>query len=188
MSTISNEKTNWYTLRVANAKENKIKEHITMVEGFDKYVSQVLVPQEKVVKIKDNKKIVMTKNLLPGYMLVEFKTDSPNPDVVKEIEMVKYVSGFLKSGDKKLLPLRKSELNSIIGNIEGSQETVNLLIVGESIVVTDGPFKGFNGFIDKIDHSKNSVDIIVKVFDRNTPLSLNLEQIEKRSQPIDQVL
>jgi transcription antitermination factor NusG len=55
-TTVTTEKTNWYTLRVANAKENKVKELISMVDDFDTWVNQVLIPQEKVIKLKDNKK------------------------------------------------------------------------------------------------------------------------------------
>ncbi len=174
------EKTNWYTLRVANNKENKIKEMISMVDNFDKVVNQVLVPQEKVVKLKEGKKIIMSKNLLPGYILIEFKTPNPDPDVVKGIETTKYVSGFLKTPEKQLIPLRKNELMSIIGNIENSEESTNYLVVGEEVVVTDGPFKGFNGVISKADESKKSVDVIVKVFGRETSLTLNIGQVDKK--------
>jgi len=178
-TTVTTEKTNWYTLRVANAKENKVKELISMVDDFDTWVNQVLIPQEKVIKLKDNKKTIVTKNLLPGYILIEFKTNNPNPDLIKDIETTKYVSGFLKSTDKKLIPLRKSELNSIIGNIEESKESLNLPVIGENILVIDGPFKTFNGIVKKIDSDKNLVDVIVKVFGRETALTLTLEQIDK---------
>jgi transcriptional antiterminator NusG len=178
-TTITSEKTNWYTLRIANNKENKIKELISMVDNFDKYVNQVLVPQEKVIKVKDGKKIILTKNLLPGYALVEFKVPNPDPDLIKDIETTKYVSGFLKSADKKLIPLRKNELMSIIGNIEENEASVELPIVGEPVMVIDGPFKGFKGVINKIDSVKKQVDVVVKVFGRDTPLTLNLEQIDK---------
>lgn len=174
------EKTNWYTLRVANNKENKIKELISMVENFDKVVNQVLVPQEKIVKLKNGKKIILSKNLLPGYILIEFKTSTPDPDVVKGIETTKYVSGFLKTPEKQLISLRKNELMSIIGNIESSEESTNYPVVGEDIMVIDGPFKGFKGVIHKTDESKKTVDVIVKVFGRDTPLTLNIGQVDKK--------
>lgn len=174
------EKTNWFTLRVANNKENKIKESISMVDNFDKVVNQVLVPQEKVVKLKDGKKVILTKNLLPGYILIEFKTPNPDPDVIKEIESVKYVSGFLKSPEKKLICLRKNELLSIIGNIESNEEVSELPIEGEEIIVIDGPFRGFKGMVNKIDKNKKTVDVSVKVFGRDTFLTLNIDQVDKK--------
>jgi transcriptional antiterminator NusG len=174
------EKTNWYTLRVANNKENKIKELISMVDNFDDVVNQILVPQEKVVKLKDGKKVIMSKNLLPGYILIEFKTSTPNPDVIKAIETTKYVSGFLKTSDKQLIPLRKNELMSIIGTMESSEESTDLPLVGEEVMVIDGPFKGFNGIVSKVDENKKIIDLNVKVFGRDTPLTLNIGQIDKK--------
>jgi len=174
------EKTNWYTLRVANGKENKIKELISMVDNYDQVVNQVLVPQEKVVKLKDGKKIILTKNLLPGYILIEFKTPNPDPDVVKDIESTKYVSGFLKTPEKQLISLRKNELMSIIGNIESSEEMTDLPVIGEEVIAIDGPFKGFKGTVSKVDGNKKIVDLNVKVFGRDTPISLNIAQIDRK--------
>lgn len=174
------EKTNWFTLRVANNKENKIKEMISMVDNFDKVVSQVLVPQEKVVKLKDGKKVVVNKNLLPGYILIEFKTPNPDPDVIKAIETTKYVSGFLKTSEKQLICLRKNELMSIIGNIESNEGVTDLPMVGEEIMVIDGPFNGFKGVVSKVDDNKKMVDVNVKVFGRDTPLTLSVGQIDKK--------
>lgn len=176
-----NEKTNWYTLRIANGKENKVKELISGVDNYDRYVTQVLVPQEKVVKLQDGKKKILTKNLLPGYALIEFNTDNPDPDLIKDIETTKYCSGFLKDSNKRLIPLRSNELKSIIGNIEESNESVKLPVVGESVLVIDGPFKGFNGVVNKIDSNKNMVEVIVKVFGRESNLSLNVGQIDKQN-------
>jgi transcriptional antiterminator NusG len=174
------ERTNWYTLRVANNKENKIKELISMVDNFEKAVNQVLVPQEKVVKLKDGKKVILNKNLLPGYILIEFNSSTPDPDVIKSIETTKYVSGFLKSSDKKLIPLRQNELMSIVGNMESSEESTEMPIVGEEVIVIDGPFKGFKGTINKVDLNKKMVDLSVKVFGRDTHLTLNIGQIDKK--------
>ena len=178
---IKGDKTNWYTLRIANGKENKVKELISYLDNYDKHVVQILVPQEKVVKLKDGKKMILTKNLLPGYILIEFSSDNPDPDLIKDIETTKYCSGFLKTSDKKLISLRKNELQSIIGNIEDSVESVKLPVVGENVIVTDGPFKGFRGIVEKIDPNKKLVEVIVKVFGRETNISLNVGQIDKQN-------
>lgn len=179
VTSVKNEKTNWYTLRVANGKENKIKESITRLDNYEKFVSQVLIPQEKIIKLKDGKKTILNKNLLPGYILVEFKTTNVDPDLIKEIETIKYCSGFLKSSDRKIIPLRRSELESIIGKIEDTNESVKLPVEGEIVIVIDGPFKGFKGTISKIDPIKNLVEVLVKVFGRDNIVSLQISQIDK---------
>lgn len=178
---VKSDKTNWYTLRIANGKENKVKELISYLDNYDKNVVQILVPQEKVVKLKDGKKTILNKNLLPGYVLVEFNSGNPDPDLIKDIETTKYCSGFLKTSDKKLIPLKSNELKSIIGNIEESVESLKLPIEGENVIVTDGPFKGFNGIVSKIDPNKKLVEVIVKVFGRDTTISLNVGQIDKKN-------
>jgi transcriptional antiterminator NusG len=90
------------------------------------------------------------------------------------------VSGFLKSSDKKLIPLRQNELMSIVGNMESSEESTEMPIVGEEVIVIDGPFKGFKGTINKVDLNKKMVDLSVKVFGRDTHLTLNIGQIDKK--------
>jgi transcriptional antiterminator NusG len=181
METVVSNKTNWYTLRVANTKENRIKEVLPSIEGYDKYISQVLVPHEKIVKIKDGKKIFSEKNLLPGYVLIEFKTTYLDPDFIKNVETIKYVSGFLKTSTKELISLRRNEIQNIIGSIEEIDEKVSLPVIGEDVMIIDGPFKGFKGNITKLEIDKQTVDVNVKVFGRDTSVSLNLIQIEKES-------
>jgi transcriptional antiterminator NusG len=172
--------TNWYTLRVLSGKENKVKEYLPHVEGYEKQIEEVLIPQEKTIQLRNNKKIVVTKNLLPGYILVKFKK-TPDPDFVKLVEKSNFVSAFLRENGKtgRPIPLKENEFNNIVGNVELSKEKVKGYVVGDNIVVTDGPFSTFKGNITEIYQEKKRLKVTVKIFGRDTPVELGFNQVEK---------
>ena len=169
----------WYTLRVLSGKESKVKELLPHTEDFTKYVEEILIPNEKTIRMRGNKKIVVTKNLLPGYMFVKFKQSPPDPDFVKAMEQTKYVASFLNDEKGKPVPIKESEFAKIVGNVEVSLNKVAQLSEGEKIIVTDGPFQKFEGTVMEIDVEKQRLKVMVKVFGRNTTLDLNLTQVER---------
>lgn len=171
--------TNWYTLRVLSGKENKVKELLPHLEDFEKHVEEVLIPNEKTIRMRGNKKIIVTKNLLPGYMFVKFKQTPPDPDFVKSAEQTKYVASFLNDEKGRPIPIKDEEFAKIVGNVEVSLSKVAQLSEGEKIVVTDGPFQKFEGTVMEIDPDKQRLKVIVKVFGRDTTLDLNLTQVER---------
>jgi transcriptional antiterminator NusG len=172
--------TNWYTLRVLSGKENSIKDILPHIEGYDKCVEEVLIPNEKTVRMRGKKKIVVNKNLLPGYMFIKFKTTPPNPDFVKLVEQTKFVSSFLIDSSGKPVALNEDEFKKIVGNVEQSQKKVDRVSKGEEIVVIDGPFDNFKGVVLDVDPEKDKLRVIVKVFGRDTTLDLNLSQVERQ--------
>ena len=171
--------TDWYTLRVLSGKENSIKDFLPHVEGYEKSVEDILIPNEKTIRLRGKKKIVVNKNLLPGDIFVKFKTSPPNPDFVKLVEQTKFVSSFLVDSNKKPIPLTEEEFNKIVGNVEQSNKKVQELGKGEEIIVIEGPFEKFKGTVLEVDKEKQKLKVIVKVFGRDTTLDLNLEQVER---------
>ena len=171
--------TNWYTLRVLSGKENKVKELLPHTEDYSKHIEEVLIPNEKTVRIRGNKKIVVTKNLLPGYMFIKFKNSPPDLDFVKALEQTKFVSSFLSDEKKKPIPIKENEFQKIVGNVEQSFKKVSQLGAGEKIIVIDGPFQKFEGTVMEVDVDKQKLKVIVKVFGRETTLDLNLTQVER---------
>lgn len=171
--------TNWYTLRVLSGKENKLKDLLPHTEDFIKHVEEILIPNEKTVRLRGNKKIIVTKNLLPGYMFIKFKQTPPDPDFVKLIEQTKYVASFLNDEKGKPTPIKEEEFAKIVGNVEVSLSKIAQLSSGEKIIVTDGPFQKFEGTVLEIDSEKQRLKVLVKVFGRPTTLDLNLNQVER---------
>ncbi|MFT5753190.1 MAG: transcriptional antiterminator NusG [Flavobacterium sp.] len=174
----------WYVVRAVSGQENKVKNYIeTEINrlGLSDYVSQVLVPTEKVVQVKDGKKISKEKVYFPGYIMVEANLTGEIPHIIKSITNVIGFLGETKGGDA--VPLRQSEVNRMLGKVdELAVNADNVLIPfssGETVKVIDGPFNGFNGTIEKVNDEKRKLEVMVKIFGRKTPLELSFMQVEK---------
>ena len=173
----------WYVLRVVNGKEKKIKQYIESEItrlGLGEYVTQVLIPMEKVIQIRNGKKVSKERNIFPGYVMLEGSLVGEIPHLLKNITGVIGVLGS-KTGDP--VPLRHSEINRILGKVDemaGAEETMlNTFVVGEQVKVIDGPFNTFSGVIEEITEEKKKLKVMVKIFGRKTPLELNYMQVEK---------
>ncbi len=175
----------WYALRAVSGQENKVKAYIdTEVArlGIEDYVSQVLVPTEKIVTVKDGKKISKDKVYFPGYIMIEANLTGEIPHIIKSVTNVIGFLGETKNGDP--VPLRLSEVNRMLGKVDelnvNTDNSISILYTfGETIKVIDGPFNGFNGTVEKINEEKRKLEVMVKIFGRKTPLELNFMQVEK---------
>ncbi|TKG96031.1 transcription termination/antitermination factor NusG [Puteibacter caeruleilacunae] len=174
----------WYVLRTIGGKEKKVKEYIEVEianAGLLEYVSQVLVPTEKVYQIRNGKKISKERNFFPGYVLIEAALVGEIPHILKNVPNVIGFLGDTKGGDP--VPMRVSEINRILGKVDEAteaQEELNIpYVVGETVKVIDGPFNGFNGIIEGINEEKKKLKVMVKIFGRKTPLELSFMQVEK---------
>ena len=171
----------FYVLRAVNGKENKVKEYLEAEiknSNLQDYITQVIIPTEKVIQQRNGKRVLKEKAYLPGYIIVEAVLVG---EVVHFLKNVNYVIGFL--GGTKPVPLRSSEVNRILGTVDALQEQAEEFdvqyIVGETIKVTFGPFAGFHGEIEEIDSDKKKLKVMVKIFGRKTPLELGYMQVEK---------
>ncbi|MGD9556309.1 MAG: transcription termination/antitermination protein NusG [Mangrovibacterium sp.] len=174
----------WYVLRTVGGKEKKVKEYIeneVANAGLQEYISQVLIPTEKVYQIRNGKKISKERNFFPGYVLVEATLAGEIPHMLRNVSNVIGFLGDTKGGDP--VPMRQSEVNRILGRVDQMAEAdaeVNIpYVVGETVKVTDGPFNGFNGIIEEINEEKKKLKVMVKIFGRKTPLELSFMQVEK---------
>ena len=174
----------WYVVRAVSGQENKIKAYIEQEVnrvGMGDYISQVLVPTEKVVSIKDGKKVSKDKVYFPGYVMIEANLSGEIPHIIKSITGVIGFLGETKGGEP--VPLRLAEVNRMLGRVdELSVTTENANIpysIDETVKVIDGPFNGFNGTIEKINEEKRKLEVMVKIFGRKTPLELSFMQVEK---------
>lgn len=177
----------WYVVRAAGGKEKKAKEYIENEInrlGLGDYVSQVLIPTEKIYQVKNGKKVSTDRIFYPGYILIEAALTGEIQHIIRNLP---HVSGFLseKQGgkDKEPTPLRQSEVNRILGRvdelIEKEEENIKPYVVGEAVKVVDGPFNGFDGTIEEILEDKKKLKVMVKIFGRKTILELNFVQVVK---------
>ena len=175
----------WYVLRAISGKENKVKEYIegALVTStlFKEYVSQVLIPTEKVVALRGNKRVIKERNMLPGYVLVECNlTDECYP----LLRNIPNVLGFVTDSklSMKAKPVSQEEINRLVGALDDtSVEAImdETFLVGERVKVTDGPFNGFEGVINEVAQDKRKLKVVVTIFDRQTPLELGYDQVAK---------
>lgn len=172
----------WYVIRAMSGSEKKVKQYIEseiVRNNFQDYISQVLIPMEKVYQIRKGKKVSAERNYFPGYVLIEAALVGEIPHTLRQIPGV---LGFLGS-DTEPAPLRPSEVNRILGKVDelsGREEELSVpYIVGESVKITDGPFNSFTGVIEEINEEKKKLKVMVKIFGRKTPLELNFMQVEK---------
>lgn len=174
----------WYVVRAVSGQENKVKDYIEKEVnhlGMEDYLDQVLVPTEKVIQIRNGKKVNKERVYFPGYVMIQASLEGEMPHVIKNINGVIGFLGETKGGDP--VPLRKSEVNRMLGKVdELSVKADNVAIpftIGETIKVIDGPFNGFNGTVEKINEEKRKLEVMVKIFGRKTPLELSYMQVEK---------
>jgi len=179
------EEKRWYSLRVISGKEKKIKEYIELELQRNKwtdYITQVLVPSEKVYKIRNGKKVILERNILPGYILIEAVPKKFSGEIITAITNVPNVIHFL--GRNNPLPMRQSEANRMLGKVDESQEVgesmLEPFIVGETVKIIDGPFNDFVGDIKEVNEEKKKLKVIVKIFGRGTEVELNFMQVEKQ--------
>ena len=176
----------WYSLRVISGKERKIKERIELEVERSKWsdvITEVLVPSEKVYKIRNGKKVILERNILPGYILIEAVSDHFTSEMIQSIAGMTNVIHFL--GKDVPIPMQEHEANRMLGKVDESQETgesmIEPFIVGESVKIIDGPFNDFVGDIKEVNEEKKKLKVIVKIFGRGTEVELNFMQVEKQS-------
>lgn len=183
--TDSAEEKKWYSLRVISGKERKIKERIEFEikqSEWEDFVGQVIVPTEKIYKIRNGKKVISERNILPGYILLEASPSKLSPEIVQTIANIPNVIHFL--GKNTPIPMRESEANRMLGKVDESQGAGESLaepfIVGETVKIIDGPFSEFVGDIQEVNEEKKKLKVIVKIFGRGTEVELNFMQVEKQ--------
>ena len=186
----------WYVLRAAGGKEKKAKEYLEKEierRSLQDLVSQVLVPTEKVYRIRDGKRICTERLFYPGYVLIEAELTGELQHIIRN--EIPHMSGFLtekrdvargtgKAQEEKLpVPLRDDEVRRILGEqdeIAGTEaETVVDYKVGEAVKITDGPFSGFDGTVEEIVEDRSKLKVMVMIFGRKTILELNFTQVTK---------
>lgn len=176
----------WYVVRAIGGQENKVKNYIENEIsrlGLSDYIDQVLVPTEKVIQIRDGKKVNKERVYFPGYIMIEANLSGEIPHIIKSVPGVIGFLGEVKGGDP--VPLRKAEVNRMLGKVDElaiqNENVVIPFIIGETVKVIDGPFNGFDGSIEKINEEKRKLEVMVKIFGRKTPLELSYMQVEKIS-------
>ena len=168
------EEAKWYVIHTYSGYENKVASNLKKTIENHKMkdmIQEVIVPTETVTEIKDNKERQVERNVFPGYVLVKMILDDDSWYVVRNI---RGCTGFVGASAKPL-PLSPEEIKKL--GVE--RKTVKLSYkLGESVRITEGPLANMVGVVKKIDTENKLVNVTVSMFGRETPVELQLGQIE----------
>ncbi|OJW69332.1 MAG: transcription termination/antitermination factor NusG [Candidatus Amoebophilus sp. 36-38] len=178
----------WYVLKVVSGQEKVVKSHLEVAleeASLRSYVSQILIPSEKIYEMRAGKKQMRERNFFPGYIILY--ADLSDGRVRHLIKEVPNAMGFLGArgwgSSSQPIPLREKEINKILGRVDEVADSESGLdkpfVIGETVKIVDGPFNGFTGSIQEIFEERKKLNVIVKIFERDTPIELTYSQVEK---------
>lgn len=168
------EEARWYVVHTYSGYENAVAAAIMKAaenRRMQDLIHEVTIPLEKVTEITEKGPKEVERKVFPGYVLVKMiMTD----DTWHLVHAVRGATGFVGS-DGKAVPLTDEEIFAL--GVERREVKVGYN-VGDTVKVVDGPLSGFNGTVDELEINKNRVRVVVSMFGRETPIDLELDQVE----------
>jgi len=177
----------WYVVHCYSGYENKVKkgleQRLLTIPGMQELIFRAVVPTEEEIDLREGQRKVVQRRVFPGYILVEMVQYSPDDPRSKEawyvVRNTPGVTGFVSSGDIPT-PLREDEVAKILKRMETDQPKVRVTYrTGQVVHIVDGPFADFRGTVDEVNMEKGKVRVMVSFFGRETPVELDLLQVEK---------
>lgn len=169
----------WYVLHTYSGYEENVKRNLEQrVESFgmDDKIFQVLVPKERKIKIKGGKRTVVEEKIFPGYVLIEMVVTDDSWYVVRNTPNV---TGFVGSGTTPT-PIDQKEMESLQKRMGVEEPSHKIdLSVEDTVQITDGPFKNFEGKVANVDDTRGKIKVLVNMFGRETPVELDALQVKK---------
>ncbi|MHB1487656.1 MAG: transcription termination/antitermination protein NusG [Acidimicrobiales bacterium] len=174
----------WFVVHTYAGYENKVKSNLESrinSMNMEDRIYEVIIPMEDVVEFKGGKKVVVSRKVFPGYLLIRCDIDDDSWSMVRNTPGV---TGFVGPGTKPT-PLSRREVESILQvkaeGAEGSKKTRPRLEheVGETVRVKEGPFADFSGQIAEINVDQLKLKVLVNIFGRETPVELEFSQVAK---------
>ncbi len=164
----------WYVVHTYSGYENTVKATIEKYvenRGMQDLIHEISIPMETVTEITDNGPKDVERKVFPGYVLVKMVMNDETWHVVRNI---RGVTGFLGEGNKAI-PLTDADVAAL--GVE-KREVVVSYQEGDTVRITDGALESFLGTVDEIDLDHNKVRVVVSMFGRETPVELDLDQVE----------
>ena len=164
----------WYVVHTYSGYENTVKATIEKYvdnRNLQDLIHEISIPMETVTEITDNGPKDVERKVFPGYVLVKMVLNDEPWHIVRNI---RGVTGFLGEGNKAI-PLSDEDVAKL--GVE-KREIVVSYQVGDTVRITDGALESFLGTVEEIDLERNKVRVVVSMFGRETPVELELEQIE----------
>ncbi len=172
-------KPQWYVVHCYSGYENKVKknlEHRAESMGMANYILEVIVPTEEQIELRDGQRRVVERRIYPGYVLVQMILDEESWYVVRNTPGV---TGFVGIGNKPT-PLRQDEVDRIMRRMEAEEPVAQVKVkVGDKVRIVEGSFTDFHGSVEEVYPDKGKARVLVSFFNRETPIEVDLLQIER---------
>ncbi len=169
----------WFVVHTYSGYEERVKKNLEQrIKYMDsgEEISQVVIPIEVEIEVKNGQRRNVDKKILPGYILVQMELSDQSWNIVRNTPGV---TGFVGSGNKPT-PLEEEEVNKILKQMEAEAPRVRVgFRKGQSVRVTSGPFIDFVGVVSEISMDKGKVRVLLSLFGRETPVELDFLQVEK---------
>lgn len=177
-----NEYHNWYMLHTYSGFEMRVEKQINELKRTNQdegLIHQVLLPTEKIIEIgKDGQRRTVTRKLFPGYIMVQMTMTDFSWHLIQSIPKV---TGFV-GGKNRPAPMGSDDVRRILSLVKEGQDNPGPKVkfeVGDDVRVLDGPFGGFNGTVEDVNHDKGKLRVSVSIFGRQTPVELDFVQVVK---------
>ncbi len=171
---------NWYVIHTYSGYEDAVEKALRQrIESLNMHdlIFDIIVPKESTITIKKGEHVTEKKRLFPGYVLVEMIVTDESWYVVRNTPNV---TGFVGSGTIPV-PVHPEEFNVIQKHIKKEEPKFKINFqIGEQVIISDGPFKTYEGLIDTIDEKKGKLKVLVTIFGRETPVELDFVQVKKK--------
>lgn len=170
----------FFVVHTYTGRERRVKELLEKaieVGGLSGTFGRVILPAEKVTRVRKSKLVAEERRLYPGYILIEME---PSEEALKLVNSIPGVTHLLGTR-KEPMPLSESEVNSMLEQIERGRECAEPeapFEKGENVKVTKGPFAGFTGTVEEIFAERRRVKVLVTIFGRPTPIDLDLLDVQ----------
>ncbi len=172
----------WYIIHTSTGSEQTAKSAIEeriRSHKMEKFFGDILIPAESVVELVKGQKKEKSRKFFPGYMFIQMNLTEQSWHLVKNSSKV---TGFVGGGKTRPPEVPEAEVLRVTQAMAGMGEKPRSKVkftVGESVMVTDGPFSNFNGTVEDINEDKGKVKVLVSIFGRPTPVELDFVQVEK---------
>lgn len=179
----------WYVLQAMSGQENKVFNSLTTrieqdrLAGIDNGIEELVIPTEKVEERRNNKKVVRERKLYPGYLLIKvclYRGDGElEPMAWRTINETQGVIGFV--GGSTPTPLPPDDVALMLKQKEEEEKPAIIYQVGETVIIRDGAFEGYEGIIESIDSVRQRLKVSASIFGRSTPIEVEIWQVERPS-------
>ena len=169
----------WYSIQTYGSDKAVKAAILHMIEehGLEEHITEVIVPTEDVIEVKDGKKKVSERSLYSGYVFAKIDL---NTEIQHMVQGIPKVSGFIGEGNRPT-PLSEHDINVILDRVNNRAAPKPKIFFdnGEMVRIIDGPFANFTATVDEYDLEHGTLKLNVSIFGRATPVDISYTQVEK---------